>query len=79
MRKRDSFGIYARIEFSPPQGEPQWNRIGDAIQLDDGTVDLRVRIWPSNAKSIRILPDDDKSEQQLVVGKSRVELNEKLQ
>lgn len=57
--EQDILGIYARIDFSSETSEPNWNRVGNAIQLDDGSLELKFLVWPTNVKTFRILREDE--------------------
>lgn len=54
MIKQETLGIYAAVSFRSETTRIKWSKIGYTRACADGSVDLVVECWPTNAQRIKI-------------------------
>lgn len=56
----EKFEVHALVSFDDcEEFQESWSRIGSARTSRDGTIELKVHIWPTNIRRLKLRPIRD--------------------
>lgn len=53
-KKKQGLSVYALVSFDRCIEAARWSRVGAAEVNPDGSIDIRLTCWPTNARKLQI-------------------------